>query len=79
MSKPNYQQLSSGLMDPNSEFFTHWALRRTLMTWAERRARPRSPQINPCRDCRYFFGRTYLVCAIHPGGPQVQPCPDYSP
>uniref|UniRef100_B8HU90 Uncharacterized protein n=1 Tax=Cyanothece sp. (strain PCC 7425 / ATCC 29141) TaxID=395961 RepID=B8HU90_CYAP4 len=34
-----------------------------------------------CTTCRYYYGLTYgghrLVCAIHPHGPQSDPCPDW--
>lgn len=32
-----------------------------------------------CGLCRNYAASAYLVCAIHPVGPPVEPCPDYDP
>ena len=35
-------------------------------------------KIPDCDRCRFFASSPYLVCALHPGGPETDICPDYS-
>lgn len=37
----------------------------------------RFSQGRQCRTCRFNAHSPYLVCAVHPAGPEVNPCPDY--
>ncbi|MDT9296245.1 two-component system response regulator [Limnospira fusiformis CCALA 023] len=30
-----------------------------------------------CQICRYFYGQDGINCAVHPGGPESQMCPDW--
>lgn len=41
-----------------------------------------SPSINvlpnrQCRSCRFNARSPYLVCAVHPAGPEQRQCPDF--
>ena len=31
----------------------------------------------PCRSCRFNARSSYLVCAVHPAGPEQRRCPDF--
>ncbi|ASC70322.1 hypothetical protein XM38_012600 [Halomicronema hongdechloris C2206] len=39
-------------------------------------------QPSTCLGCRHYYGRghgrTRLICAMHPLGPETDPCPDYN-
>ncbi|NJK34586.1 MAG: hypothetical protein HC919_06330 [Oscillatoriales cyanobacterium SM2_2_1] len=35
------------------------------------------PNYQPCTHCGYFAHTVYMVCAVHPHGPEVLPCPDF--
>ncbi|MEP0908850.1 DUF6464 family protein [Leptolyngbya subtilissima ST-M1] len=32
-----------------------------------------------CRSCRFNARSPYLVCGVHPAGPEQQRCPDFEP
>lgn len=33
--------------------------------------------MSDCQDCSYYAGSEHLICAVHPAGPQLHPCPDF--
>lgn len=35
------------------------------------------PEISDCSSCRFNAHNYYLVCAVHPAGPNGDTCPDF--